>query len=117
MLCQRPIGFVDQVQANDECILSKSLYDLHQGPHAWFSRIVDFLRDIDFVATLSDSSLLVLHQGADTTFLLLYVDDMVLSASTKALLQDVAACLQEFVVKDMGPLRFSLGVDVPALGV
>ncbi|XP_066373119.1 uncharacterized mitochondrial protein AtMg00810-like [Miscanthus floridulus] len=45
-------------------------------------------------------------------FLLLYIEDMVLSASTEALLQDIFTRLQsEFTVKDMGPLRYFLGVD------
>jgi hypothetical protein len=43
----------------------------------------------------------------------LYVDDMVLTASSDALLRDIIAKLQaEFAVKDMGPLHFFLGVDV-----
>jgi len=45
-------------------------------------RIAGFLCAIGFVATRSDSSLFVLRRGQDMAFLLLYVDDMVLSAST-----------------------------------
>jgi hypothetical protein len=41
---------------------------------------------------------------------------MVLSVSTDALLQDIIARLQaEFAMKNMGPLRFFLGVDVQRL--
>jgi hypothetical protein len=53
-----------------------------------------------------------LGHGVPTALL----DDMVLSVSTDALLQDIIARLQaEFAMKDMGPLRFFLGVDVQRL--
>lgn len=46
-------------------------------------------------------------------YLLLYVDDMTLSASSERLLRMVIAKLQaEFKVEDMGPLSFFLGVGV-----
>lgn len=113
VLCQQTIGFVDAAQPNAVCLLSKSLYGLQQAPRAWFTRIAGFLRAIGFVATCSDSSLFVLRRGMDMAFLLLYIDDMVLSTSTEPLLQDIVACLQsEFAVKDMGPLRYFLGVDI-----
>ena len=45
--------------------------------------------------------------------LLLYVDNMILTASSSALLQQIVAELQaEFTVKDMGDLHFFLGVEV-----
>ena len=44
---------------------------------------------------------------------MLYVDDIVLTGSSPALLQDIIQRLQlEFVVKDLGDLRFFLGIDV-----
>jgi len=46
-------------------------------------------------------------------YLLLYVDDMVLTASSSTLLQRIVTDLRsEFAVKDMGDLRFFLGIDV-----
>jgi hypothetical protein len=117
VLCQQPIGFVDPTQPDAVCLLSRSLYGLRQAPRAWFTRIAGFLHTIGFVATRSDSSLFVLRRGSSTAYLLLYVDDMVLSASSDALLQDIIAQLQaEFAVKDMGPLHFFLGVDVRRRG-
>jgi len=74
---------------------------------------VGFLHSIGFVATRSDSSLFVLRRGSNTAYLLLYVDDMVLSASSEALLQDIVTRLRsEFAVKDMGPLHYFPGIDV-----
>lgn len=58
----------------------------------------------------------MLWQGGNTTYLVLYVDDIILSASSLALLQDLKARLKsEFTIKDLGPLHFFLGVDVHRL--
>ncbi|GJR00645.1 ribonuclease H-like domain-containing protein [Tanacetum coccineum] len=52
-------------------------------------------------------------QGSDTAYLLLYVDDIVLTASSTALLQRIIASLHaEFSMTDLGPLNYFLGVSV-----
>ncbi|GJR04581.1 ribonuclease H-like domain-containing protein [Tanacetum coccineum] len=49
----------------------------------------------------------------DTAYLLLYVDDIVLTASSTALLQRIIASLHaEFSMTDLGPLNYFLGVSV-----
>jgi len=46
-------------------------------------------------------------------YLLLYVDDIIMSASTPALLHQLIGNLKSaFAVKDMGPVNYFLGVDV-----
>jgi len=46
-------------------------------------------------------------------YLLLYVDDMILSASSTSLLQHVVAQLRTtFAIKDMGSVRYFLGLEV-----
>ena len=61
----------------------------------------------------SDTSLFVYRRGTDTTYLLLYVDDIVLTASLTHLLRQVISALQqEFVMKDLGELHHFLGMQV-----
>ena len=68
---------------------------------------------IGFTPTRSDMSLFVLRRGTAMAIHLLYIDDMIITASTTALLRQVINELQaEFVVKDMGDLHFFLGVEV-----
>ncbi|GKB79723.1 ribonuclease H-like domain-containing protein [Tanacetum coccineum] len=51
--------------------------------------------------------------GTDTAYLLLYVDDIVLTASSKTLLHQVIGLLhQEFSMTDLGSLNYFLGVSV-----
>jgi len=79
----------------------------------WFTRFAEFVTKIGFKATRFDSSLFVLRRGMDIAYLLLYVDDIVLTGSSSALLQHIVDCLRaEFAIKDMGVLRFFLGIDV-----
>jgi hypothetical protein len=71
------------------------------------------LLTLGFVEAKSDTSLFVLQRGSYTTFLLLYVDDIILTASTPALLQQIIATLQgSFPMKDLGPLQHFLGVTI-----
>ena len=56
-------------------------------------------------------------RGSDLVYLLLYVDDIVLTASSQALLQRIIAALQhEFSMKDLGELHHFLGMHVQRCG-
>ncbi|GJZ15944.1 ribonuclease H-like domain-containing protein [Tanacetum coccineum] len=51
--------------------------------------------------------------GTDTAYLLLYVDDIVLTASFESLLQQIIRSLhQEFAMTDLGPLNYFMGISV-----
>jgi hypothetical protein len=66
-----------------------------------------------FVEAKSDTSLFLLRRGPDTAYLLLYVDDIVLTTSSPGLLSRIIFCLQqEFAMKDLGALHHFLGVTV-----
>lgn len=93
------------------CRLNRSLYGLKQAPQAWYSRFASHLLHLGFVEAKSDTSLFVYHCGADTIYLLLYVDDIVLTASSDGLLRrTIDALQQEFSMKDLGPLHHFLGM-------
>lgn len=79
LYCQ-PAGFIDKLRPDYVCSLSKSLYILKQEPRAWYQRFAVEIRKIGFQSTSSDSSLFVFRQGNDLAYLLLYVEDIVLTA-------------------------------------
>ena len=113
VFCQQPTGFVDTDYPDHVCLLSRSLYGLKQTPRAWYQRIAAFLQQQGFRSTRSDASLFVYHQGHATAYLLLYVDDIILTASSPALLQQITARLgTEFALKDLGALHYFLGIEV-----
>jgi hypothetical protein len=87
------------------------LYGLKQAPRAWHSRFVGHITSLGFVEAKADTSLFIYRRGADTAFLLLYVDDIVLTASSQNFLQRIIAALQrEFSMTDMGALHHFLGI-------
>ena len=99
------------------CRLNKSLYGLKQAPRAWHNRFASHITSLGFVEAKADTSLFTCSRGADTAFLLLYVDDIVLTASSQSFLQRIIAALQrEFSMTDMGALHHFLGVSVDRRG-
>ncbi|KAJ9551165.1 hypothetical protein OSB04_015210 [Centaurea solstitialis] len=51
------------------------------------------------------------HRGSDTIYLILYVDDIILTASSPTLISMVISQLSsEFPMSDLGPLSFFLGI-------
>ncbi|XP_051229419.1 uncharacterized mitochondrial protein AtMg00810-like [Lolium perenne] len=111
--CQQPIGFVDVERPDDVCLLFRSLYGLKQSPRAWYQRIAGFLHQLGFRSTRSDASFFVYRTGNDMAYLLLYVDDIILTASTAGLLRQLTDSLRaEFALKDLGPLHYFLGIEV-----
>jgi hypothetical protein len=114
--CTQPASFVDPERPDAVCrLLSRSLYGLRQAPRAWLNRFMEFVTSVGFIQSRPDSSLFIPRKPAGTAFLLPYVDDMVLSASSDALLQDVIAKIRSaLAIKDMGPLQYFLGIDVNA---
>jgi hypothetical protein len=115
--CVQPFGFEDPAHPDFVCQLNKSLYGLKQAPRAWFNRFATYLLSPGFVKAKSDTSLFVFQHGSDTTYLLLYVDDIVLTASSPALLRQIISALQqEFSMKDLGVLHHFLGMHVQPSG-
>jgi hypothetical protein len=109
----QPAGFVDSSRPDMVCWLNRSLYGLKQAPRAWNTRFAAFLLTLGFVEAKSDTSLFIYHHGAETVYLLLYVDDIVLTTSSESLLRRIITSLQqEFAMKDLGVLHNFLGVTV-----
>ncbi|GKF18908.1 ribonuclease H-like domain-containing protein [Tanacetum coccineum] len=106
-------GFRDSRHPDHVCLLQRSLYGLKQAPRAWFQRFAAYAARVGFLHSRCDSSLFIYRQGSDTAYLLLYVDDIVLTASSTALLQGIIASLHaEFSMTDLGQLNYFLGVSV-----
>jgi hypothetical protein len=82
----QPARFVDPVQPDQVCHLNKSLYGLKQDPRAWYNRFSTYLLTLGFVEAKADTSLFIFHRGVNMVYLLLYVDNIVLTASSTTLL-------------------------------
>jgi hypothetical protein len=57
--------------------------------------------------------LFIFRRGSDTAYLLLYIDDIILTTSSTELLRHTISAIQrEFATKDLGPLHHFLGITV-----
>ncbi|XP_071729165.1 uncharacterized mitochondrial protein AtMg00810-like [Rutidosis leptorrhynchoides] len=108
-----PPGFRDPTRPDYVCLLHKSLYGLKQAPRAWFQRFAGYAQRVGIQHSICDPSMLIYKQVSYTTYLLLYVDAIILTASTPVFLQQVIASLHsEFSMTDLGPLNYFLGIYV-----
>jgi hypothetical protein len=89
------------------------LYELKQAPRVWYSRFATYLTTLGFIEAKSDTSLFIFRLSSDTVYLLLYVDDIILTTSGTELLRRTTSVLQrKFTMKDLGPLHHFLGITV-----
>ena len=79
-------GYVNPTHPHHICKLHMSIYGLKQAPRAWFARLTSFFHSLHFISFKADTSLFILHQNTDIIFLLVYVDDIVLTGSNDALI-------------------------------
>ncbi|GKB86687.1 ribonuclease H-like domain-containing protein [Tanacetum coccineum] len=109
----QPPGFQDPRHPDHVCLLQRSLYRLRQAPKAWFQRFAAYAARVGFHHSRCDTSLFIYRHGSNTAYLLLYVDNIVLTASSSTLLQHVIGSLHaEFSMTDIGPLNYFLGISV-----
>ncbi|GJS38474.1 putative ribonuclease H-like domain-containing protein [Tanacetum coccineum] len=68
---------------------------------------------VDFLLSRCDSSLFIYQHGSEVPYLLIYVDDIVLTASSTDLLQRIISSLhKEFDMTDLWALNYFLGISV-----
>ncbi|KAK4349644.1 hypothetical protein RND71_032399 [Anisodus tanguticus] len=80
---------------------------------AWYTQFADFVSTIGFTHSRSDNFLFIYRRGSSLADILLYVDDIILTASSDALRQSIMAMLtSEFAMKDLGPLSYFLRIAV-----
>ncbi|KAK1430107.1 hypothetical protein QVD17_12618 [Tagetes erecta] len=109
----QPPGFRDPQYPDHVCLLQRSLYGLKQAPRAWYQRFADYVASIGFSHSQCDHSLFIYRKGQDIAYILLYVDDIILTTSTPQLHHKIMTLLShEFAMKDLGPLTYFLGIAV-----
>ena len=107
------LGVRDLSHPDYVCLLKKSLYDIKQAPRAWYKRFANYVSRLGFSHSKADHSLFIYCQGNAMAYILLYVDDVILIASSDALRTFIMTVLgSEFAMKDLGPLSYCLGIAI-----
>ena len=94
--------------------LKKSIYSLKQAGRTWNRTLDAALTKIGF-QKLNAKTCLYIFRGetGEVCFLVVYIDDLLLAASTKKFMQTVKAKLQgAFKMCNLGPASFILGLEI-----
>lgn len=109
---KQPLGFIDKDWPHHVCKLRKALYGLKQAPRAWYEELKRTLISAGFQNSVADTSLFIYHRGRDLVYVLVYVDDIVVTGSRPALITKVISTLADrFSIKDLGNFSYFLGIE------
>lgn len=109
----QPHGFLDPNHPQYVCKLHKALYGLKQAPRAWFEKLHGALHSFGFSSAKSDQSLFVRITPSHCMYLLVYVDDILITGSdSKEIAALVSGLHNTFALKDLGELNYFLGIQV-----
>jgi hypothetical protein len=93
--------------------LDKAFYGLKQASRAWYSILSTKLKQIGFKASKADTSLFIYNKKGVSMFLLVYVDDIIVTSSNSVVVEAVLKDLKNnFALKDLGDLHYFLGIQV-----
>ncbi|KAM0001405.1 putative RNA-directed DNA polymerase [Helianthus debilis subsp. tardiflorus] len=110
---RQPAGFVDKSRPDHVCLLHKSLYGLKQAPRAWFQRLSAALCQLGFSGSKTDPSLFIMKSRGTLVYVLVYVDDIIVTGNNNKAVNDVISRLStSFAVKDLGDLHYFLGIEI-----
>lgn len=108
----QPPGFVDIDHPTNVCRLHKALYGLKQAPRAWYLELNNFLKQSGFVKSLAATSLFILKRETSLIYMLIYVDDIIVTGNDSALPQHTLDSLAtRFSVKEPEDLNYFLGIE------
>nr|GEZ45959.1 retrotransposon protein, putative, Ty1-copia subclass [Tanacetum cinerariifolium] len=104
---EQPKGFFSQKHPDRVCKLKRSIYGLKQ------KRFDDEIKKFGFSQNRNEACVYVKDCGSYVTFLILYVDDILIMRKNIPMLQDVKSYLRRcFAMKDLGEATYILGIKI-----
>lgn len=93
--------------------LTKPCTVSNRRPRAWYSRLSQHLLELGFVPSKDDTSLFYFRKGNLVMFVLVYVDDIIVTSSSQEAINALLKNLEcDFALKDLGDLHYFLGIEV-----
>ncbi|CAI5937970.1 unnamed protein product [Closterium sp. NIES-65] len=93
--------------------LKKAFYGLKQAPRQWYMKLREVLEEIGFTPSTADHSLFMLGEGEQTSFMVVYVDEILIFSPSSDLVKEVMLKLHDkFKCKSLGDVNFYLGLHI-----
>ncbi|GKA96740.1 retrotransposon protein, putative, ty1-copia subclass, partial [Tanacetum coccineum] len=109
----QPKGFVNLKYHNRVCKLKRSVYGLKQASRQWNKRFDDEIKKFSFSQNHDEPCVYMNASRSYVTFLILYVDDILIMGNKILMLQDVKSNLGRcFAMKDLGESTYILGIKI-----
>ena len=106
---RQPKGFEIPGKENKVCLLLKAIYGLHQSGKEWYNEIESILESLAFVKLDWCNCVYTIN---NEIYLLLYVDDIIIFAKNKSLMDDTISKLKAKInIQDLGKVKYLLGVN------
>ncbi|GJT25667.1 retrotransposon protein, putative, ty1-copia subclass [Tanacetum coccineum] len=110
---EQPKGFVNQKFPNRVCKLKRSIYGLKQASRQWNKRFDDEINKFRFYQNRNEPCVYVKASESYVTFLIFYVDDILIMGNNILMLQDVKSYLGRcFAMKDLGEAAYILEIKI-----
>ncbi|KAJ9561208.1 hypothetical protein OSB04_006368 [Centaurea solstitialis] len=110
---EQPEGFEDPKNPNKVCKLLKSIYGLKQASRSWNLHFDERIKEFGFTKSEFEPCVYTKFSGSIVTFLVLYVDDILLIRNDVPTLQSVKEWLSKcFQMKDLGEAAYILGIKI-----
>ncbi|KAJ9538361.1 hypothetical protein OSB04_031094 [Centaurea solstitialis] len=110
---QQPEGFVDPKNPDKVCKLLKFIYGLKQASRSWNLHFDVRIKEFGFTKSEFEPCVYTKFSGSIVTFLVLYVDDILLIGNDVPTLQSVKTWLSKcFQMKDLGEAAYILGIKI-----
>ncbi|KAJ3507815.1 hypothetical protein NMY22_g16815 [Coprinellus aureogranulatus] len=93
--------------------LQRSLYGLKQSGRTWNKTLDASLLDMGFIRLDAETCLYLYKEGDQLCFVVVYVDDLLLAATSRKFMDSVKKKLSSrFKMKDLGPAKYILGMVI-----
>ena len=103
----QPQRFTSPGRENEVCHLKKTIYGLKQASRVWGERFSSILQQHGFTPCSADLCLFVQKMGNKTTFIAIYVDDVIIASDNKSAINELLTALgTEFEIRSFAPDRF-----------
>ncbi|KAI0504692.1 hypothetical protein KFK09_015645 [Dendrobium nobile] len=90
-----------------------TIYGLKQAPRQWYTTFTNHLITTGFQHSKADPSLLIYRRQDTQIFLLVYVDDILITGNNEAAISDLLNKLNsQFTMKHLGIARHFLGISI-----